>query len=131
VSGSRVVLLPLLLVVGALLRGGIMLLLSAEDGWEEAKEWDDCIMVLINKLVCGCGGRRLALAAWCAPGSGLRLSYAVRIPDLSGLAVFCTPTYLPTPFHSKPLHVAVATLTRGKNLFFVIWRERFGRKAPW
>jgi hypothetical protein len=46
------VLLPLLVVVVALLRGGIMLL-SAEDDWEEVKEWEDCIMVLINKLVCG------------------------------------------------------------------------------
>lgn len=122
-SGSREVLLPLLLVVGALLRGGIMLLLSAEDGWEEAKEWDDCIMVLINKLVCGCmrpGGR--AAAGALHPGSGLRLSYAVRIPDLSGLAVFSTPT----PIHSKPLHVAVATLTRGKNCFLL-----FSGKPPW
>jgi len=77
VSGSREVLLPLLLVVGALLRGGIMLLLSAEDGWEEAKEWDDCIMVLINKLVCGCGragGRRRA-------PSGLRAPAIVCCPD--------------------------------------------------
>lgn len=96
-SGSRV-LLPLLVVVVALLRGGIILL-SAEDGWEEVKEWEDCIMVLINKLVCGLL-LRLRLGA-------LRLRSGFRIFPDSAVSI-----------HTKQLHVAVADLTRGMNLLF-------------